>query len=124
VALIEIDVFEEHCSKAEKETLRLLRLIVSDLQQILQNQEIQMSTPPVTRQQLNDALDQLGTTMATSFADLEAKIAAGQVTTPEDFSVELAKVKADIAAAIAADPNSQTTTTPTDGSGDGTAPTA
>lgn len=35
MALIEIDVFEEHCSKAEKETLRLLRLILNNHENIM-----------------------------------------------------------------------------------------
>ncbi len=83
-------------------------LILRTLEKLLHNQEIQMSTPPVTRAQFDSALSNLTTVITTSFTDLQAKIASGQITTPEDFSAELAEVQADIAAATSNDPGPQT----------------
>lgn len=82
----------------------LALLILKTLRHLLHNQEKQMATPPVTRQQLDDAIDTLVSTVNTGFTDLLAKIAAGQVTTPEDFSAEVAKLQALTATATSDDP--------------------
>lgn len=114
MSLIEIEVFEEHCSKAEKETLRLLRLI-------LQNQEKEMTT----QQQFDDALTSLiaaeaarDAAVTAALNDLIAKVAAGNTT---NLDAELAQVltlqtsaAAITATATADDPGPTTVpTTPT-----------
>lgn len=60
-----------------------------------------MSTSAVTRAQLNEGIDTIVTTVhaeraavTQAITDLKAKIDAGQVTTPEDFSAELDKITA------------------------------
>lgn len=77
------------------------------LNKILKNQEIIMSTTPVTREQLDAALTSAVTTITTALSDLQAKIAAGSVTTPEDFSAELAQIQGLVTTATAADPGPQ-----------------
>ena len=66
-----------------------------------------MSTTPVTREQLDAALDAAVTTITTAIDDLLAKIQAGQVITPEDFSAEVQKLRAIANAASSADPGPQ-----------------
>jgi hypothetical protein len=63
-----------------------------------------MSTTAVTREQFDAALDSAVTTITTALSDLAAKVAAGTVVTPEDFSAELAKVQGLVSTATAADP--------------------
>ena len=88
--------------------LAFLGLTLSLLALILHNQGVQMATPPVTREQLDAAIDSLVTTINQSLTDLLAKIQAGQVTTPEDFSAEVAKLQAITQAAAADDPGPTT----------------
>ena len=71
-----------------------------------------MSTTAVTRDQFDAALTSAVTTITTAISDLQAKIAAGGVTTPEDFSAELAKVQSLVSTATAADPGPQTPPAP------------
>jgi hypothetical protein len=85
VSLIEIDIFEEHCSKAEKETLRLLRLIFI-------NQEKMMTT----QEQFDAALTSLiaaeaarDAAVTSALNDLIAKVAAGNTT---NLDAELAQI--------------------------------
>ena len=66
-----------------------------------------MSTTPVTREQLDAALDAAVSTITTAIDDLLAKIQAGQVTTPEDFTAEVQKLQAIANAAQASDPGPQ-----------------
>jgi len=68
-----------------------------------------MSTTPVTREQLDAALDAAVTAINTALADLLAKIQAGGVTSPEDFTTEVQKLQAITAAATSADPGPQPT---------------
>ena len=82
-----LDIFEEHCSSAEKETLKLLRLI-------LENQEKQMTT----QEQFDAALQALIAAEATrdaavtqALTDLLAKVTAG---TTVDMTTELNQVLA------------------------------
>jgi hypothetical protein len=77
-----------------------------------------MSTTAVTRDQLDAGIAALQTTFSngvqtlqTAISDLQAKIAAGTVTTPEDFTAELntlngiaSSFSAEVTAAQAADP--------------------
>ncbi len=73
-----------------------------------------MGTSIVTRDQFDAALSAAVTTIETSIADLQAKIAAGTVTTPEDFSAELATLQGALTEAVSSDPGPQTPTpTPT-----------
>lgn len=66
-----------------------------------------MSTTPVTRAELDAALDSAVTVIQTAITDLEAKIANGTVNTTEDFSAEVAKLNAIANAAKTADPGAQ-----------------
>jgi hypothetical protein len=118
VSLIEIEVFEEHCSAADKTILRLLRLI-------LQNQETEMTT----QEQFDAALTALiaaeaarDAAVTAALTDLIAKVAAGNTT---NLDAELAQVltlqtnAASITATATADdpgPTTVPTTPPADGS--------
>lgn len=85
------------------------------IQKILYEVE-KLSTTIVTRDQFDAALTSAVTTISTAIADLEAKIAAGTVTTPEDFSAELATLQGLVATAASGDPGPQApapTPTPT-----------
>ena len=62
-----------------------------------------------TRQDLDQAIADAAAETNQAFTDLEAKIAAGQVTTPEDFSAEVASLKAIVTAGQTADPAVTTT---------------
>lgn len=84
-----------------------------------------MSTTAVTRDQLDAGLASLQATVTngvetiqTAISDLQAKIAAGGVTTPEDFSAELGTINsiasafgAEVSTAQTADPGPQSTPT-------------
>jgi len=63
-----------------------------------------MSTAAVTRAQFDTALAAAVTTIQTAISDLQAKIAAGTVTTPEDFSAELSTLQGLVGTAATADP--------------------
>lgn len=94
MSVIEVDLFEEHCSTVEKEILRLLRLSVNNQQQILQNQEKIMSQLDT----LNAALDGISstlTTVATDAQTIESDLAALQSANPAvDLSGVIAKAQA------------------------------
>lgn len=60
-----------------------------------------------SRAQLDAAIDTLVTTINTALTDLLAAVAAGQVTTPEDFTAELTKIQSLTSAGAAADPGPQ-----------------
>ena len=62
-----------------------------------------------SRAQLDAAIDTLVTTINTALADLLAAVAAGKVTTPEDFTAELTKIQSLTSAGTAADPGPQPT---------------
>jgi hypothetical protein len=86
------------------------RTLVLELGCMIQNliHEVEkLSTTIVTRDQFDAALSSAVTTISTAIADLEAKIAAGGVTTPEDFSAELATLQGVVATAVAGDPGPQ-----------------
>jgi hypothetical protein len=78
---------------------KLLHIILQEIHKL--------STSIVTRDQFDAALTAAVTTISTAIADLEAKIAAGGVTTPEDFSAELATLQGVVATAVAGDPGPQ-----------------
>jgi hypothetical protein len=122
VSLIEIEIFEEHCSKAEKVTLRLLRLILNNQEKIMSQLD-----------DLNTLLDGISSTLSTVAADaqtIESDLAALQAVNPGiDLTGVLAKAQAiqlglsaldDGLKAAAAPPT--TATSLVDGSGDTTAP--
>ena len=79
------------------------------------HQEItKMASTTVTRAEFDAALDSAVTTIQTAISDLEAKIAAGSVSTPEDFSAELSKLQGLVSTATSADPGpAAPTSTPT-----------
>lgn len=60
-----------------------------------------------TRDDLNAAIDALTAALNTALTDLLAKIQNGTVTTPEDFSAEIAKLQALTATATSDDPGPQ-----------------
>ena len=74
------------------------------------HKEIKMTA---TRADLDAAIDAETTAVANAIADLQAKIAAGQVTTPEDFSAEVAKLQAITTSATQNDPGPEPTDTQT-----------
>ena len=80
------------------------RILEEILERITRIEEKIMSTSPVTREQLDEALTSAVTTITTALSDLQAKIAAGTVTTPEDFSAELAQIQGLVSTATADDP--------------------
>lgn len=63
----------------------------------------------VTREQFDAALTAAVTTIGTALADLVAAVAAGKVTTQEDFSSELSKLQVIVSGAVAADPGTPVT---------------
>lgn len=69
-----------------------------------------LSTAIVTRDQFDAALTGAVTTITTAISDLQAKIASGGVTTPEDFTAELTALQGLVATAVAADPGAPATT--------------
>ena len=71
-----------------------------------------LATSIVTREQFDAALSAAVTTISTAISDLQAKIAAGGVTTPEDFSAELASLSGIVSTAVAADPGPQSSPAP------------
>jgi hypothetical protein len=96
--------------------LRCLAHIEEQQKSILKELQAMASTI-VTRDQFDAALTQAVTTITTAITDLQAKIAEGTVTTPEDFSAELAEIQKLSASALSADPNAPPapiTTTPAD----------
>jgi len=72
-----------------------------------------MSTTAVTRDQFDQALKDGIATIIGKIDDLAAKVAAGTVTTPEDFSAELALLQTGVSEALTKDPNAGTTGTTT-----------
>jgi hypothetical protein len=64
-----------------------------------------MADTIVTRDQFDAALAKGIATIEKGFSDLLAKIAAGQVTTPEDFTAELNTLQEGLTAALTADPD-------------------
>lgn len=103
-----------HLRNLERTTNRILEEICA------------MSTAAVTRDQLDAGIATLQTTISNgvksiqqAISDLQAKIAAGTVTTPEDFSAELSQVNAiassfaaEVTSAQAADPGPGTASAP------------
>jgi hypothetical protein len=87
VSLIEIEVFEEHCSAAEKVTLRLLRLIFNNQEKIMSQLD-----------DLNTVLADIQATVsgiATDAQTLEDALAALQASNPGvDLSGPLATAQA------------------------------
>lgn len=59
----------------------------------------------VTREQFDAALQAGVTTIVSKIDDLAAKVAAGTVTTPEDFSIELDLLKSAVDEALNKDPD-------------------
>ena len=88
------------------------RILEEILERLNRIEEKIMSTSPVTRAELDSALTSAVTTITNAIADLQAKIAAGTVTTPEDFSAELATIQGLVGTATAADPGPETPQTP------------
>jgi hypothetical protein len=74
----------------------------------IQKEVIYLSTAIVTRDQFDAALSGAVTTITTAINDLAAKVAAGGVTTPEDFTSELTTLQGIVATAVSADPGPQT----------------
>ncbi len=66
------------------------------------------SPTPLSRADFDAALQAGVTTIITKIDDLAAKVAAGGVTTPEDFSSELAILKSAVDEALAQDPDTPT----------------
>lgn len=85
------------------------RILEEINERLIRIEEKIMSTSPVTREQLDAALTTAVTTITTAISDLQAKIAAGGITTPEDFSAELAQIQSLVGTATAADPGAPTT---------------
>jgi hypothetical protein len=91
---------------------RSLRLILES-QHFYFNHLLQELQKMATRADLDAAIAQLGTTVSTALTDLQAKIAAGQVQTPEDFSAEIASLQSVLGTVTAADPGAPVATTDT-----------
>jgi hypothetical protein len=70
-----------------------------------------LSATIVTRAAFDAALTAAVTTIQTAISDLQAKIAAGGVTTPEDFTAELTTLQGLVSTATAADPGPQAAST-------------
>lgn len=68
-----------------------------------------MSTAAVTRDQFLQALKDGVTTIVSKIDDLAAKVAAGTVTTPEDFTNELNIFKTAVTEALTKDPDAPAT---------------
>jgi hypothetical protein len=87
VSLIEIEVFEEHCSAEQKLTLRLLRLILNNQEKIMSQLD-----------DLNTLLDGISSTLSTVATDaqsIETEVAALQAANPGvDLTGVLAKAQA------------------------------
>lgn len=83
-------------------TVAVLAFLVYQNAKIL-NKENHMAT----REDLDAAIDNLTSTFNTALADLLAKIQAGEVVTPEDFTAEITKLQAMTDSAKAADPGPQ-----------------
>jgi hypothetical protein len=59
----------------------------------------------VTREEFDAALQAGVTTIISKIDDLAAKVAAGAITTPEDFSAELAILQTAVSEALSKDPD-------------------
>lgn len=94
----------EHELRQLFEAIRRLTDVVLELKREIHT----MSTSIVTRDQFDAALTAAVTTITTSINDLLAKIAAGTVTTPEDFTAELNTLQGLAATALSADPGTET----------------
>jgi hypothetical protein len=76
-----------------------------------------MSTSIVTRAQFDAALETAVTTIKSKLDDLAAKVAAGAVQTPADFTAELTTLQSAVSEALTVDPTpapSSSTPAPTD----------
>lgn len=91
-------------SPVERQIAEGFVLSLRELRQLREDIQI-MSTSIVTRDQFDQALKDGVTTIVTKLDDLAAKVAAGQVTTPEDFSAELATLKTAVDEALTVDPD-------------------
>lgn len=99
---------EHAVGRMDEETLLLFILetqqgLASNMSQ-LRKEIHEMSTSIVTRDQFDQALKDGITTIVTKIDDLAAKVAAGTVATPEDFSAELATLQTGISEALTKDP--------------------
>lgn len=72
--------------------------------------ELYMATnpSPLSRADFDAALQAGVTTIISKIDDLAAKVASGTVTTPEDFSAELAILKTAVDESLAKDPDAPT----------------
>ena len=91
-------------SPVERQLTEGFVLVLRELRQLREETQ-NMSASIVTRDQFDQALKDGLTTIVSKIDDLATKVAAGQVTTPEDFSAELALVKSAVGEALAKDPD-------------------
>jgi hypothetical protein len=65
----------------------------------------QLESDMVTREEFDAALQAGVTTIISKIDDLAAKVAAGAIATPEDFSAELAILQTAVSEALTKDPD-------------------
>lgn len=105
---IEIDIRAE----SSPETRQILEGINRGLREMHELKEVihTMTTTAVTRDQFDQALKDGIAKIVGKIDDLAAKVAAGTITTPEDFSAELAILQTGVSEALAKDPDPPATT--------------